>query len=536
MTKKEIQLENNSREKVLKGANLLSDTVTKTLGYRGRTILIESDYGLPFFTKDGVTVAKSISLQDPLESLGCEILKQASNRTVEQAGDGTTTTICIANSIMSEAQNSDNNNISVEIKREIDQIKEEVLTHLKKFSTKIDLNSPLLKDVINISCNNDEELSELIHTAFTLAGENGVVSYEPSDKNHSYVKQTRGLPIDRGISSDLFFDKEKRFVDQKDCLVLVVNREIKSINEISFILKHVLETKNPLLIISDLTEDVKQTLIVNKLRNNLNISHITPPHLEFSDKRKRFMEDIAIATNAQYIDTLSGSFLENRGLDILGIADRVTINKTETVIQINSENQKQVYKKIDDLKQEIRLIEDSGSTVSNLDIDFLRDRISRLSSNIATIKINANSEIELSEILDRVDDAVRATTSSLAEGIVPGGGSTLYLISNFLKGDSVANQIMIKALRSPFNKILENAGVIQNDFKSIHETIGYLVKEKADKDIQGFDVKDYKWCGMKKAGIIDPTLVIRSALENAISVAGQFIMMGGSVTKTQSKN
>lgn len=509
MIAKEITFNQEAKDGILEGVNIVADAVGSTLGYRGKTVLIEGSGGLPSITKDGVSVAKAIFLEHPLASCGAELLKQAAQKTVDQAGDGTTTTTVLARDIIVRADEAIKKGASpIDVKNGIDEATKQIIDIIKKSSKPV--VDDFFFDIANISANNDEELGGLISDAFLKAGKNGVVTYEASEKIESYVKTTSGMPIERGYTDDRFSNK---MLDNP--LVFVCNRELKSFNEIDFVIKHIATENKELLIISDLSNDLKQILLVNNIQGKIKVSHLTPPEHEYTDKRKRYMEDIAIATGATYIDSLSATHLESLGLTILGQVGKCNIGKEETVIELLNNTSEAIENRIDELNKSI---DDQTSTLA---VEIVKDRIAKLSSSISIVKVGGATEIELSEKLDRVEDAIHAVNSAIKEGVVSGGGLALYDASFKLdipnNSKSVGYHVLQESIKAPFKKILDNANV---DYKKVEEML-----MEANSGI-GYDVKKYDYANMIDSGIIDPARVVRCALENAVSVAGQVIQLG----------
>lgn len=509
MIAKEVTFGNEARDGIIEGIDIVANAVGSTLGYRGKTVLIEGSGGLPSITKDGVSVAKAIFLEKPLASLGAELLKQAAQKTVDQAGDGTTTTTVLARSIIENANRAiEKGSSPIDVKNGIDEAAKQIVESIKSTS------KPVVDDfffsIANISANNDEELGGLIADAFLKAGKNGVVTYEASEKIESYVKTTSGMPIERGYSDERFSNKLLN-----NPYVFVCNREIKSFNEIDFIIKHIATENKELLLVADLSNDLKQILLVNNIQGKIKVSHLTPPEHEFTDKRKRYMQDIAIATGATYIDTMSATHLESLGLTILGQASKCTIGKEESVMELVNDYDDDIKARVESLNKEIE------DQTSDLAVTILKDRIAKLSSSISIVKIGGATEVELSEKLDRVDDAIHAVNSAIKEGVVSGGGLALYDASFKLNipndSTSIGYHVLQESIKSPFRKILDNANV---EFQTVEDIL-----IEANSGI-GYDVKKYEYTNMIESGIIDPARVVRCALENAVSVAGQVIQLG----------
>jgi len=516
MIVKEINFGNTAKEKVLNGINIVADAVGSTLGYRGKTVLIEGTGGLPSITKDGVSVARAIFLEDAVESCGAELIKQASQKTVDQAGDGTTTTTVLSRDIICRAEEAISKGASpIDVKNGIEEATKQVVDIVKSKSKEV--IDDFFFDIANISANNDEDLGSLIANAFLEAGKNGVVTYEPSEKIESYVKTTSGMPIERGYSDERFSNNREKMICEfkNNPLVFICNRELKAFNEIAFIINHIAENKKELLLVADLSNELKQILLVNNMQGKIRVAHITPPEHEFTDKRKRCMEDLAIATGATYIDTLSATHLESLGLDILGQVDKCIVGRDETILELPESTSEGIQLRIKEIEKHIE------DQTSQLTIDFLKDRIAKLSSSISIVKVGGATEVELKERLDRVDDAIHAVNSAIKEGVVPGGGLALYDASFQLKipnnSKSVGYHVLQESIKSPFRQILSNADIDNKEVEDVLIEVNSGI---------GYDVKKYEYTDMISAGIIDPARVVRCALENAVSVAGQVIQLG----------
>jgi len=457
---------------------------------------------------------KLISIESTNEFVDMQCIKVSNEDSLYITNDyvfthNTTTTTVLARDIIVRADESIKRGASpIDVKNGIDEATKQIIEIIKKSSKPV--VDDFFFDIANISANNDEELGGLISDAFLKAGKNGVVTYEASEKIESYVKTTSGMPIERGYTDDRFSNK---MLDNP--LVFVCNRELKSFNEIDFIIKHIATENKELLIISDLSNDLKQILLVNNIQGKIKVSHLTPPEHEYTDKRKRYMEDIAIATGATYIDSLSATHLESLGLTILGQVGKCNIGKEETVIELLNNTSEAIENRIDELNKSI---DDQTSTLA---VDIVKDRIAKLSSSISIVKVGGATEIELSEKLDRVEDAIHAVNSAIKEGVVSGGGLALYDASFKLdipnNSKSVGYHVLQESVKAPFKKILDNANV---DYKEVEEML-----MEANSGI-GYDVKKYDYANMIDSGIIDPARVVRCALENAVSVAGQVIQLG----------
>ena len=521
---KDVKSEEESKKPLVKGINIVGNAVSSTMGYRGRTVLIESTGGKPEPTKDGVSVARSIFLDDPVESLGAEFMKQACEKTVSEAGDGTTTTAVLTKSIINSSEEHLKSGVSaIDLKNGIEKAKDEVIEYLKKNATPV--KDEFLYDVAKISANNDDELGKVISEAFIKAGKNGVVSYEPSPNSDTYVDTIGGMPIERGWEFEGFNNvPEKRSVEfNNNPLILLSNRKIQSIMDILSVLEYVSENNKELLIVSEMEYDVMKTLFINS-KKGLKVAVITPPSI--AEKRRDYLTDIRLATGGMVldIDTSDNIELINKDL-LLGTCDKLTVTKDDTVLFFDEKpNQESVSAKIEELQKVV------DNSTNDLEKKYLLDRISKLACGVSVVNVGASTEAELKEKMDRVDDAIHAVRAALSEGVIQGGGTALVNASRHIldstnkQSDSTKDgyEVVMKSILQPFYTILKNAGIEDED--KLVELIN-LVDEN-----NGYDVKDYKVSNMMESGIIDPVKVIICALDNSVSAATTVLMTNTTIT------
>ena len=528
---KDLLFDNEGREKLISGISKISKAVKSTLGPRGKTVLIESSnhtQGITI-TKDGVTVAESISLIDPVENLAITMMKDAARRTANSAGDGTTTAIVLTEALVKAGEKflKPEHNIT-EVVKNIKKTTEDVIDELKKDSRKV--TSLMLKDVATISSNNDSELGEIISDAYEKVGVNGIVTVESSQNHETYATVTNGIKVDRGYTSQMFITNQKN--DEavlEDTLVLVCDQEISNILQIETILKPIIQQNKKLLIIGACSPNVVNTLAANVVRNGLKLCNIIPPN--FGYKQHELMQDIALSVGAKYFSEKTGDNLNLITMDDLGHADKVIAGKNQTVIIKSNQLTGEIENRIKELKEQ----QQNTEIVS--DREFINERIASLSGSIGAIYVGGNSDVEQKEKYDRVEDAVCAVRSALEEGIVRGGGSALFYIGEHLeiqryKGkpveefddEDVADVILGHAMCIPFFQILENAGINFRDANTI------LVKSHGVANDYGYDVKNEKYGDMFKMGVVDPLKVTRLALLNAVSVATTILSTNAIIT------
>jgi len=520
MKNKIIEFGPDARKKIADGVNTLADAVTATLGPNGRNVLY-SDGHSTLSTKDGVTVAKSVSLKDPVKSLGAELIKQASIKTADAAGDGTTTATLLAQEMVNAGLKYLNNGANaVEIKRGIDVAVKEVVTALRKDVAEEISSEDQLKQVATISANNDPEVGELIATAMQKVGREGVVFIEESKTGETYLETVEGMQIDRGYKSPYFVtDNGNMSCVLNDTLILIADKKITQVKELLPILEAVsAQNKSLLVVAEDIEGEALATLIVNKMRGTIKVCAIKAP--DFGDRRKLILEDLAILTGGQVFSTDKGMKLDKFSWDWFGEARVVTITKEETTIVDGKGSEEKITGRIDELQHQI------DKAQSSYEREKLQERLAKLVGGVAVIHVGGNTEAELKEKKDRVDDALNATKAAIEEGIVPGGGSALLyakeaIIKTREELDSdihIGKNIVYKACLSPFMKILKNAGY------SDSECYGLINQADPTKTWNGFDLKTETFINLKEAGIIDPAKVTRCALENAASVAGTILL------------
>jgi len=518
---KEVRFGLDARSEILKGVNTVADAVSSTMGAKGRNVLIETQGGLPKITKDGVTVSKNIFLESPLESLGAEIIKQAAEKTVEDCGDSTTTTVVLARELMNLAE------VEVEkgahpilLKEGISDAVKQVTNHLK--SKALRLKKRDYNNVARISANNDKELGDTIAKAFKLAGKNGVVTYERSMDEITSVKKSNGLKIDRGLLNQYMVTDEKtNRMELENPYIFVCNKKIESFQQIIPLFKKSKQEDKWILIIGEMERSVANLFTANIIKHKLKVRFVDAP--SFGSKRNALMEDIATATGSILVKNEGTDNIESVCLDYLGTAKGFTCSDKESFLDVDKER----YQDAIDLKVN-ELLELKKNTKKSIASKFLDERIAKLSCSIATIQVGAISDVELEEKIDRVDDAVNATQSAIEEGVLVGGGLALFNASYKVsysndnhKDYKLGFMITINAIRKPIKQILTNAGANVDDVIS-------EIENNQDENI-GYDVLSNKMVNMLKAGIIDPHKVIRCALQNAASVSQTFLLTDTSI-------
>jgi len=519
---KNLDFGQDGRQKLINGITAISKAVKSTLGPRGRTVLIESPAhtnGIKV-TKDGVTVARSVALLDAAENLAIQMMQEAANRTATSAGDGTTTAIVLTEALVLAGQEYITKDTNVtEVIKYMNELTDKFITLLKKNSKKV--TGARLKDVAAISANNDKVLGNIIADAYSKVGIDGIVTVEKSMSASTYSEVTNGIKIDRGYTTPLFINNQKK--DEcilEDVKVLVCDQEISNILQIENILKPIIQKGEKLLIIGECNSNVVNTLAANVVRNGLKFCNIVPP--SFGYKTHELMQDIALSIGAKYFSEKTGDDLSLMTAEDLGHADKIIIGKESSVIIKNEEMSEEISERIKQLKLQ------QENTTHLGDRKFINDRIASLAGSIGCIYVGGNSDIEQKEKFDRVDDSVCAVRSALQEGIVAGGGIALFRLAQKRKGERsndenyfVALSIMIKALESPLIQILVNAGI---DYNTVLETLEHR------KDNDGYDVKNETYGDMYKLGVIDPLKVTKAALINAVSVATTILSTNAVIT------
>ena len=516
MTAKEIKFGTDAREKMLRGVDLLANTVKVTLGPKGRNVVLGKSYGAPRITKDGVSVAKEIELADKFENMGAQMVREVASRSNEIAGDGTTTATLLAQTIIREGSKAVAAGMNpMDLKRGIDMATEAVIEDLKKRSKEISTNEEIAQ-VGTISANGDSSIGDYIAEAIEKVGKDGVITVEDAKGMETELEVVEGMQFDRGYLSPYFVTNAEKMIAELDNPYILINEsKLNNLQALLPVLEAVVQSGRPLLIIAeDIEGEALATLVVNKLRGGLKVAAVKAPG--FGDRRKAMLEDIAILTKGQVISADLGMKLEDVRLEMLGTAKTVTITKDDTTIVDGAGDKKDIEARCAQIRTQIE------SASSDYDREKLEERLGKLSGGVAVIKVGGASEVEVKEKKDRVDDALHATRAAVKEGIVPGGGVALLYATKVLDGLKPANDdqrvgidIIRKTLQAPVRQIAENAAV---DGSVI---VGKLL-EKYDLK-QGYDARKGEYTDMMKSGIIDPTKVVRIALEGASSVGGLLI-------------
>ncbi len=511
-----IEFGPDARKQLVSGIDKLADAVVATLGPNGRNVVISNSQGYPQSTKDGVTVAKSISLEDNVEEVGVQMVKQAAIKTADVAGDGTTTSTLLAREMVKAGLNHLNNGANaVEIKREIDKAVTEVVKSIRKNISEDISSEEQLKQVATISANNDEEVGELIATAMGKVGREGVVTIEESKTGETYLETVEGMQFDRGYKSHYFVtDNNTMTCNLEDTLVLIADKKITQVKELLPILEAVSNQNKSLLIVAeDIDSEALATLIVNKMRGTIKVAAVKAP--DFGDRRKLILEDMAVLTGGQVFSTEKGMKLEKFTWDWFGEARAVTVTKDETTIVDGKGSAESIQTRIEEIQYQIE------KATSSFEQEKLQERLAKFVGGVAVVHVGGLTETEMKEKKDRVDDALHATKAALEEGIVPGGGSALLYAREVISQDSIGSRIVYQACGKPFEQILTNAGYTSVDAQMLAKE--HLINSGNDTWI-GYNIKTESVVNMKEAGIIDPSKVTRTALENAASVAGTILL------------
>ena len=513
---KDIKFDIDARDGLKRGVDALANAVKVTLGPKGRNVIISKSFGAPQVTKDGVTVAKEVELENELENMGAQMVKEVASKTNDLAGDGTTTATVLAQSIVKEGlRNVAAGANPMDLKRGIDKAVKAIVANLDKQSQEVGSSSDKIKQVASISANNDDVIGDLIALAFGKVGREGVITVEEAKGTDTYVDVVEGMQFDRGYLSPYFVtDSEKMIADLESPYILLYDKKVSTMKDLLPVLEPVAQTGKPLLIIAeDVDGEALATLVVNKLRGALKIAAVKAPG--FGDRRKAMLEDIAILTGGTVISEERGFTLENTTIEMLGTAERVTIDKDNTTVVNGSGEGDLIKNRVNQIKSQIE------TTTSDYDKEKLQERLAKLAGGVAVLYIGAASEVEMKEKKDRVDDALHATRAAVEEGIVAGGGVALLRTKSVLEKITTENldevtgiQIVARAIESPLRTIVENAG---------GEGSVVAAKVMEGKKDFGFDAKTDTYVDMLKAGIIDPKKVTRIALENAASVAGMIL-------------
>ena len=513
---KEITFDTTAREKLKAGVDALANAVKVTLGPKGRNVVIDKKFGAPHITKDGVSVAKEIELKDAIENMGAQMLKEVASKTADIAGDGTTTATVLAQAIVTAGlKNVASGANPMDLKRGIDKAVEAVVADLKKNSQKVGSDNAKIKQVGSISANNDEAIGTLIADAMAKVGTEGVITVEEAKGTETEVKTVEGMQFDRGYLSPYFVtNAENMEADLENAFILIYDKKVSTMKELLPVLEKTAQTGRPLLIIAeDVDGEALATLVVNKIRGALKVAAVKAPG--FGDRRKAMLQDIAILTGGQVISEETGLKLENATLEDLGRAEKITVDKDNTTIVNGVGSKDAIQSRIGEIKAQI------DKTTSDYDREKLQERLAKLAGGVAVLYIGAATEVEMKEKKDRVDDALHATRAAVEEGIVPGGGVALIRSSKVLEKLKGANDdeqtgiaIISRAIEEPLRQIVANAG---------GEGAVIVNKVREGKDDFGYNARKEVFENLIEAGVIDPTKVVRVALENAASIAGMLL-------------
>ncbi len=492
---KNLNFGNEAREQVFKGITKLTTAVSSTLGASGKCVMLEDASGRPVITKDGVTVADSIVLLDPVENMGATLLKEAARKTVSEAGDGTTTATVLAHAILKEAYKVSDKTNSRELKDGIKSAVKKVVKYLESIA--IEAKGDMITQIATISTNNDEELGGIISEAFKAVDNTGVVMLETSASGKTEFEIVDGVQYEKGITNSHFItNKQNKTAELENPLVLLIESPVDTIRQIQSVLEYVIKNNKPLLIIGDLEQGVLSALAMNKNKGNIKVNVINAP--TYGVNKKQILDDLSLLTGATIINEDLGDDLDLIQIEHLGSCLKSVTTHNETVIQIKETSDK-VLNIIEDIKEQLSKDNPSYEVIK------LEKRLAMLAARIAIVKVGANSDIELKEKTDRVEDAICATKAAVKEGIVSGGGIALLNAAKHIKSKSVGEQVLLEAIKAPFKTILENAGIVDYDLPTIKG--------------KGLNVVTGNMVNMIKSGIIDPLLVTKSALQNAASVA-----------------
>ena len=523
---KEIKFDVESRDALKRGVDALANAVKVTLGPKGRNVVIEKSFGAPHVTKDGVSVAKEIELEDRVENMGAQMVKEVASRTNDIAGDGTTTATVLAQAIVREGlKNVAAGANPMDLKRGIDKAVTAVVESLQSQSQEVGDSSEKIKQVASISANNDDTIGTLIAEAFGKVGKEGVITVEEAKGTDTTVDVVEGMQFDRGYQSPYFVtNPEKMVTELENPYILLVEKKISSMKDLLPVLEPVAQAGRALLIISEEVEgEALATLVVNKLRGSLKIAAVKAPG--FGDRRKAMLEDIAILTGGTVISEERGFTMENATLEMLGTAEKVVIDKDNTTLVNGGGDEAQIKGRVNQIKAQME------TTTSDYDKEKLQERLAKLAGGVAVLYVGAASEVEMKEKKDRVDDALHATRAAVEEGIVPGGGVALVRAISALniegenQDESTGIKIVKRAIEEPLRQIVENAG---------GEGSVVVAKVAEGSGDFGFNAKNDQYVNMYEAGIIDPTKVVRVALENAASVAGMLLTTECVITEVKS--
>ena len=528
MAAKQVHFSSDARDRMLRGVNILANAVKVTLGPKGRNVVIEKSFGAPRTTKDGVTVAKEIELEDKFENLGAQLIREVASKTNDKAGDGTTTATVLAQSIVTEGLKSvASGRNPMDLKRGIDKAVTVVVKHIEASSKKVQANSEIAQ-VGTISANGDKEVGDMIAKAMEKVGNEGVITVEEAKSLETELDVVEGMQFDRGYLSAYFItNADKMEVSLEEPLILIFEKKLSSLQPLLPVLEAVVQQGRPLVIIAeDVEGEALATLVVNKLRGGLRVAAVKAPG--FGDRRKAMLEDIAILTGGQVISEDLGIKLEAVTIDMLGKAKKITITKDDTTIVDGSGEREAIEARIGQIKRQIE------DTTSDYDKEKLQERLAKLAGGVAVIKVGGSTEVEVKEKKDRVDDALNATRAAVEEGIVPGGGVALLKASLALadlKGDNEDQNagiaIVRRALQAPLRQIAENAGVEGSI------VVGKVLENASAS--YGFNAQTEEYVDMIQAGVIDPAKVVRAALQNAASVASLLITTEAAIVEAPKK-
>jgi chaperonin GroEL len=529
MAAKHIHFSTDARDRMLRGVNVLANAVKVTLGPKGRNVVLEKSWGAPRSTKDGVTVAKEIELEDRFENLGAQLIREVASKASDKAGDGTTTATVLAQAIVVEGLKSVAAGMNpMDLKRGVDKAVIAVVESVKSSSKKVTTNDEIAQ-VGAVSANGDKEVGDMIARAMKKVGNEGVITIEEAKTLESELEVVEGMQFDRGYLSPYFItNADKMEVELEDPLILLSEKKLSSLQALLPLLEAVVQAGKPLLIVAeDIDGEALATLVVNKLRGGLKVAAVKAPG--FGDRRKAMLEDLAVVTGGQVISEDLGIKLENVTLEMLGKAKKVSITKDDTTVVDGAGAKADIAARVAQIKAQIE------DTTSDYDKEKLQERLAKLSGGVAIIKVGGSTEIEVKERKDRVDDALHATRAAVEEGIVPGGGVALLKAGKALeglKGDNADQDagiaIVRRALQAPIRQIAENAGVEGSI------VVGKILENKSPTF--GFDAQTDKYVDMITAGIIDPTKVVRTALQGAASVAGLMITTEAVIAEAPKKS
>ncbi|MDP6788461.1 MAG: chaperonin GroEL [Rhodospirillales bacterium] len=528
MAAKEIKFSTDARTRMLQGVDTLAEVVKVTLGPKGRNVVLDKSFGAPRITKDGVTVAKEVELTDKFENMGAQMMREVASKTSDEAGDGTTTATVLAQSIVREGAKAVAAGMNpMDLKRGIDNAVETVVAELKKRSRRVSTNEEIAQ-VGTVSANGEREIGAMIAEAMEKVGNEGVITVEEAKSLHSELEVVEGMQFDRGYTSPYFVtNADKMSCDLENPFILIHEKKLSSLQALLPVLEAVVQSTRPLLIIAeDIEGEALATLVVNKLRGGLKVCAVKAPG--FGDRRKAMLEDIAVLTAGQVISEDIGIKLENVTLDMLGTAKKVLISKEETTIVEGVGKKSEIQGRCTQIRAQI------DETSSDYDREKLQERLAKLAGGVAVIRVGGATEVQVKERKDLVDDALHATRAAVEEGIVPGGGVALLYSTRILGKATTENtdqavgiDIVRKALSAPARQIVENSG---SDGAVI---TGKLLDQK--DALHGYDAQNGKYCNMVKAGIIDPTKVVRTALQDAASIAGLLVTTEAMVAEKPEK-